>query len=54
MEKQTAPSLNSFNYINNQTVVAPAPINDLPAPTNQSVIWTVPPISVSVLQLNLN
>lgn len=49
----TAPSLTSFNYINNQTVVAPSPITNLPSPSGQAFNWDVPAWSINVLQFSL-
>ena len=49
----TAPSLTSFNYINNQSVVAPSPIMNLPSPSGQSFSWDVPSWSINVLQFSL-
>ncbi|KAK5941790.1 hypothetical protein PMZ80_005741 [Knufia obscura] len=49
----TAPSLSSFNYINNQTVVAPAPITNLPSFNGQTFSWDVPAWSINVLQFSL-
>jgi len=49
----TAPSLTSFNYINNQTVVAPSAITNLPTPSGQAFNWDVPAWSINVLQFSL-
>lgn len=49
----TAPSLESFNYINNQTVVALTSITNLPAVSGQNYTLSVPALSVNVLQFSL-
>lgn len=56
----TAPSLESFNYIDNQTVVTTSTITDLPTLSAQSgsgnntkFMWGVPAFSINVLQFEL-
>lgn len=48
----TAPSLQSFNFLHNQTVVFPKAIEDLPAPSGNAsqFVWNVPAFSINVLQ----
>ena len=48
-----AASLQSYNYINNLTEVAPAPIANLPSPSGQTFTWDVPAFSVNVLQFEV-
>jgi len=50
----TAADLNSYNYINNQTEVVPAPINFNGSYSGAGDFkWSVPKFSVSVLQFDL-
>ena len=52
----TAPDLNSYNYIDNQTVVVPLPISNLNSSSSSgpqgTFQWDVPSFSLSVLQFN--
>src|SRR3954451_4397872 len=48
--------LTDFNYLGNQTVVAPAPIGNLPSISGSAsnFVWNVPAYSINVIQFDLS